>query len=141
MAALAVTPLTHGDGAGRGDGVGDDGDDGVDSASLPTFAPTQASAMPGDQFLTTLSMDAAPVRLTREQTRQKRLSVVTRTKAYPNYVPDAEPPTPDPTDESISKRRWEKLVQQWRNARLPGGGVLAQLSGRSPRSGRNASPW
>ena len=40
--------MTHGDGAGRGDGVGDDGDDGVDSASLPSFAPTQASAMPGD---------------------------------------------------------------------------------------------
>ena len=48
MADLPVTPLTHGDGASRADGVGDDDDDGVASASLPSFAPTHASAMPGD---------------------------------------------------------------------------------------------
>ena len=45
MAGLALTQLTHGDGAGRGGGVDDDG---VETASLPSVAPTAASAMPGD---------------------------------------------------------------------------------------------
>ena len=45
MDGLALTQLTHGDGAGRGDGVDDEG---VETASLPSHATTTASAMPGD---------------------------------------------------------------------------------------------
>jgi len=52
MEGLPLNQLTHGDGDGRGDGVDDDGvetaDDGVETASLPSLAPTNASAMPGD---------------------------------------------------------------------------------------------
>ena len=46
---LALTQLTHGDGAVEWVGRGNGGDeDGVETASLPSFAPTNASAMPGD---------------------------------------------------------------------------------------------
>ncbi len=41
-----MAQLTHGDGDGRGDGDNDDDD--VETASLPSFAPTAASEMPGD---------------------------------------------------------------------------------------------
>ena len=49
MEGLPLTQLTHGDGAAM-PGDLDDGadDDGVESASLPSAAPTNASGMPGD---------------------------------------------------------------------------------------------
>ena len=46
MGGMDSTQLTHGDGDGRGDGDKDDDD--VETASLPSFAPTAASQMPGD---------------------------------------------------------------------------------------------
>ena len=47
MDQLPLTTVTHGDGVDC-DGAGSDDDDGGASTYVPSFAPTNASGMPGD---------------------------------------------------------------------------------------------
>ena len=59
----------------------------------------------------------------REGKRRGGVEAVKRTDEYLNAA-QPRPPTPDPTDFTVSRRKWEKGVQMWRKG-------LSQAAGRS----------
>ena len=64
----------------------------------------------------------------------KRLAAVRAVKASKDYTGCAvRPATPDPLDRSVSKRCWEKSVQEWRQALRSQARTSAALSTRAAK--------